>query len=487
MSYTTDEGKLFQTDAQHEKSAIRAVRSQYLSERGQPIKLATKPIRLVVREQPGKEAEAWVAESGFVVRRVGLESGKTKQIYRGHGGPVTSVAFYTTGGPDERELLISGSWDKSFRIWDLQTKAHVSTNVGHIDFVKTLTVIPSLKVLVTGSSDKDIRIWDLSPLDSLDIASITSSAPRLEEEKENATPAPQQTGAAPPPASSLRPLKCLFALKAHSRPIEQFVSYPLLEPLPEGVEADEVDIATRRRTGKVALLSADSMGAVKVWELRRDERGEVKGELRCEVRHHELGIYDMQVGPEGELWTASADNSVLLSHLSLTSASEPPVPTLRIPHPAQTRSILPLPLSSLAYSPSAAPHIHYLLTGSSDELIRIFDLSDSSLDPSPSREQKRDWRGIALDLSATPEGCVKEIEGHTHEIVQLCAYTTSSGEAWILSASLDGTLRRWKWPDVLREKVDKLVIVPVEEEEPKKESLLTEEEERELAELMGEE
>ncbi|GEM06657.1 WD repeat protein [Rhodotorula toruloides] len=476
MSYTTDEGNL---------AAIRAVRSQYLSERGQPIKLATKPIGVVVREQPGKEAEAWVAESGYVVRRVGLESGKTKQIYRGHGGPVTSVAFYTTSGPDKRRLLISGSWDKSFRVWDVQTKTHLATTVGHIDFVKTLTVITSLKILVTGSSDKDIRIWDLSPLDALDIASNVSSAPGPEEEKDDAAPAPRPAGAAPPPAASLRPLPCLLALKAHTRPVEQLVSYPLLEPLPEGVEADEVDIATRRRTGKVALLSADSMGAVKVWELWRDERGEVKGELRCEVRHHELGIYDMQVGLDGELWTASADNSVLLSQLSPSSASEPPIPTLRIPHPAQTRSLLPLSLSSLAYSPSAAQHIHYLLTGSSDELIRIFNLSDSSLDPSPTREQKRDWRGIALEASSTPDGCVKEIEGHTHEIVQLCAYTTSTGEAWLLSASLDGTLRRWKWPDVLKEKTDKLVIVPVEEE-PKKESLLTEEEERELAELMGE-
>lgn len=186
-----------------------------------------------------------------------------------------------------------------------QTKTQLSTTVGHIDFVKTLTVIPSLKVLVTGSSDKDIRVWDLSPLDSLDIDSIASSTPKIDEEKE-ATPTPQQGGAAPAPAVSLRPLSCLFALKAHTRPIEQLVSYALLEPLPEGVEADEVDVATRRRTGKVALLSADSMGAVKVWELWRDEQGTFKGELRCEVRHHELGIYDMQVGPEGELWTGAS-------------------------------------------------------------------------------------------------------------------------------------------------------------------------------------
>lgn len=60
-------------------------------------------------------------------------------------------------------------------------------------------------------------------------------------------------------------------------------------------------------------------------------------------------------------------------------------------------------------------------------------------------------------------------------------------EAWIVSASLDGTLRRWRWPDVLRDEVERKVVVQPEEEEKKKESLLTEEEERELEELMGEE
>lgn len=73
-------------------------------------------MRVVVR---GAEPDAWVAESGFVVRRVGLESGKTKQLFRGHGGPVTSLAFHSSNG---RELLVSGSWDKSFRVWDVQVR-----------------------------------------------------------------------------------------------------------------------------------------------------------------------------------------------------------------------------------------------------------------------------------------------------------------------------------------------------------------------------
>lgn len=107
MAYTQDNDKLFLTDAQHEqsvrsrhlslsrdclrsllwadgesdssrlspRSAIRAARAQALADRGAPIQLSTKPIRVVVRRNAvrGGEPEAWVAESGFVIRRIGLE------------------------------------------------------------------------------------------------------------------------------------------------------------------------------------------------------------------------------------------------------------------------------------------------------------------------------------------------------------------------------------------------------------------------------
>ncbi|GAA5904437.1 hypothetical protein JCM6882_008909 [Rhodosporidiobolus microsporus] len=486
MSYTTDEDKLFKTDAQHEKDAIRAAKSDALAERGTPIKLASKPLRVVVREQEGgKEAEAWVAESGFVVRRVGLESGKTKQLFKGHNGPVTSLDFYTT--PSGRELVISGSWDKSFRVWDIQTKTCLSSTIAHIDFIKTIHVIPSLHILLTGSSDKDLRIWDLTPLDAL-ASSLGSSAPPSTEPE--APPAPRE-GASPPPAVVLSPLPCLLALKAHTRPIEVLDSHALYEPLPEGTPEDEVDLRDRTATGRFAVVSADTMGAVKVWEVWRDEAegGKVKGEIRSEVRHHESGIWDLTVGPEGELWTASADNSALLSRLSLSSPSTPPTPVLRIPHPSGVRSLLPLPLSpSLLSLPTPPPP--YLLTGASDELLRVFDLSAAELDPDAARESKREWCGLPLEPAKGEkvEGCVNEVEAHTHEVVQLRAYT-AAGEAgrrevWVLSASLDGTLRRWRWEEVREKKWDRVVIVPVGEEE-EKESLLTAEEEAELEALMA--
>ena len=94
---------------------------------------------------------------------------------------------------------------------------------------------------------------------------------------------------------------------------------------------------------------------------------------------------------------------------------------------------------------------------------------------------------------------INRVEGHSHDIIDLGVYTleveveatvaggvpTMKREARILSASIDGTLRRWKWPDILTEKgISSDILLPTQE--PLEESLLTAEEERELAEMMDE-
>lgn len=84
---------------------------------------------------------------------------------------------------------------------------------------------------------------------------------------------------------------------------------------------------------------------------------------------------------------------------------------------------------------------------------------------------------------------MNEVEAHTHEVVALCGYTVKGEEGGkreprVLSASLDGTLRRWKVEELIEPgRFEKVVLVEVKEEE--RVSLLTEEEERELAELLG--
>lgn len=168
---------------------------------------------------------------------------------------------------------------------------------------------------------------------------------------------------------------------------------------------------------------------------------------------------------------------MLLSNFDPTNLATPPTQSLRIPHPSYCKSLLSLPLALPTLGSS------HLLTGSADEQLRIFDLNQ--LDPTPPTAT---WSGTPTNPGEKLDGLVREVEGHTHDIVDLGVYTVEGEggktEGWVLSASLDGTLRRWKWPEVLVVPKERKVLIPVEEEENK--GGMTAEEERELEELMGE-
>ncbi|KAG0340500.1 hypothetical protein BG004_006386 [Podila humilis] len=85
-------------------------------------------------------ATIFTAESGHIARKIHLQSGKTMKTFHGHTGPVTRVAVYQTRLGQER--LITGSWDKTIRIWDTETKSCLAILRGHTDFVKGLVVRP---------------------------------------------------------------------------------------------------------------------------------------------------------------------------------------------------------------------------------------------------------------------------------------------------------------------------------------------------------
>jgi WD40 repeat protein len=103
--------------------------------------------RRIVSGSWDKTVRIWDAETGAQVSAPLV----------GHSGSVTSVAF----SPDGRRI-VSGSYDETVRIWDAETGAQVSAPlVGHSDEVTSVAFSPDGRRIVSGSDDTTVRVSDL--------------------------------------------------------------------------------------------------------------------------------------------------------------------------------------------------------------------------------------------------------------------------------------------------------------------------------------
>src|SRR3954447_22105995 len=75
---------------------------------------------------------------------------------RGHTGRVWSVDI----SPDGRRAL-SGSQDRSVRLWDLERSRELLRLLGHSQTVYGVAFSPDGRHAASGSDDRTIRLWDL--------------------------------------------------------------------------------------------------------------------------------------------------------------------------------------------------------------------------------------------------------------------------------------------------------------------------------------
>ena len=218
-------------------------------------------------------------------------------------------------------------------------------------------------------------------------------------------------------ATGMDPLVSVGSISAHTRPVEALAG--------EVVSRDSA-----------ILYSADTMGLLKIWLLERDKTTDDvpprwRTTLRENLTHHRTRINQM-VLHNGYIWTgklllvearsyrgplivfaASADDTVKIHpHSFEGGGSEKRRPVKPIQHPTGVRGLLPLYIPELDET--------YLFTASGD-IIRSWDTSDLE-----DRVEQRN-----------------EIDGHWHDVTLLKVWSTPS-DLYILSASLDGTIRRWK-------------------------------------------
>ena len=75
----------------------------------------------------------------------------------GHTHPVYEVAQSSDG-----RWLVSGSSDQKVKIWNMQTNQCVSTLEGHTQAVFTVAISPDNRWIVSTSSDHTLRVWELA-------------------------------------------------------------------------------------------------------------------------------------------------------------------------------------------------------------------------------------------------------------------------------------------------------------------------------------
>ncbi|KAI3323804.1 WD40 repeat-like protein [Xylariaceae sp. AK1471] len=151
----TSPGHFFQTDAEQALTERREAKAN--NKNGNPIVLKSKLLAAI--PDPSSPTSLLIAESTGSVRRVDVDSGETKQVFKGPSAPVTCVAVGGLGN----HIVFAGSWDKDIWSWDLKTKAPGRKYSGHSDFVKTIICakIGSKDCLISGGADKKIMVWDI--------------------------------------------------------------------------------------------------------------------------------------------------------------------------------------------------------------------------------------------------------------------------------------------------------------------------------------
>lgn len=74
----------------------------------------------------------------------------------GHTSQVNTVAVTADG-----RLAISGSSEKSLKVWDLERGMELCSLHGHADTVEKVVITPEGRRVVSASGDKTIRVWDI--------------------------------------------------------------------------------------------------------------------------------------------------------------------------------------------------------------------------------------------------------------------------------------------------------------------------------------
>lgn len=98
-------------------------------------------------------------ETGRVIK-CDLNKFNYEELFRVHGIAINRIEILAD------YKLVTGAWDGTIKIWDLNTNSCVSTLNGHTNWIASFKLLSTDK-LISCSGDQTIKIWDLYSLECI--------------------------------------------------------------------------------------------------------------------------------------------------------------------------------------------------------------------------------------------------------------------------------------------------------------------------------
>lgn len=104
---------------------------------------------------PSGEIVCAGSEDEFDIHLWSVQTAKLLDRLAGHTGPVSSLAFASEGG-----LLISGSWDRTVRIWNIFSRTSTTEPLQVQNEVMSVDIRPDSRQIAVAATDGQISFWD---------------------------------------------------------------------------------------------------------------------------------------------------------------------------------------------------------------------------------------------------------------------------------------------------------------------------------------
>ena len=345
-------------------------------------------------------------------------------IQLGHASKITSIAMTS-----DNRYIISGSLDKTIKIWDTQANVLINTLSGHTSSIMKVAISPDNKYIASGSRDKTVKLWDFEkeiftyPGQSYsadyvgfspDGKYIFSSGANdrdtniwdIEGKKLSASFKNNYAyeGVAFSPDRKLIALiganPVIYSINVYDKPVKLESSSPdFFDFSPDskiiigstGYGIDVLDVKTGKLIKKIGantilkalflkggkkIVSMDYTNDVKIWDID-------KGEIVKILKSHEDKLTDIFVSKDGKrLITSSEDNSIKLWDLE----------SFKLINTFKSNSTA---VNCIAISDEAK----LAVTGSDDKSMRIWDLGEAELIKSFDKNTE-EVKGIAISPDA---------------------------------------------------------------------------------------